>query len=126
MPFFLRMNSQPAKSNGISDDGERNQDIRPPSAEIGETADNEEDDDLNGEGDSIAEKNNAVDRAFGTGKEEDLTVASGLVEQILKGRWGEICNASERRGEGGWRRGIRDQGHVACLDAMQCDAGAKK
>ena len=97
MPFFLRMNSQPAKPDSVSHNGQDYQDIRSPGTEIGEAADNQEDDDLDSEGDAIAEENNAVDRAFGSGKEENLTVASCLVKQVLKGRGGKICNACIRK-----------------------------
>lgn len=71
---------------------------------------------MDGEGDAIAEKNDAVDRAFGAGEDEDFLVAGSFVEQILKGRGGKIYNASETRG---WSVGVWDQGcmlHIACFE----------
>jgi hypothetical protein len=62
------MHAQPAKANTPRDQRQHNQDVRPERAEIGVGAEHQEDDNLNGEADAVAEQNHGIDGAVGAGE----------------------------------------------------------
>lgn len=90
-PLVGRVDAQPCEADGVGDDGEHDEDIGSPVAEVGEAADGEEDDDLDGEGDAVAEEDDAVDGARPAGEDERASVTGGLGEEILESCRGEVC-----------------------------------
>jgi hypothetical protein len=93
LPFLGRVHTQPGEADSIGDDRQDDQNVRSPLAEIGEAAEDEEHEDLDGEGDAVAEEDDAVDGAVAAGEEEGVAVAGGLVEEILEGCWGEVWHS---------------------------------
>jgi ribosomal protein S8E len=84
------MHSQPAKTDCIGDNGENDQDIRPPGAEICETSKDKKKSNLNSERDAIAEENNTVDRTKFAGEDKRSRIACCLIEEVLESRRSEI------------------------------------
>ncbi len=78
------MYTKPAEAETKSHDRPENQNPGSPCTVIGEAAENEEEDDLDGEGDAIREKDDAVDAAVGAEEFQSLCVTGGEVELILK------------------------------------------
>ena len=103
MPFVWRVHAQPAEADGIGDDGEDDEDVWSPGAKVGEAAEHEEDGNLDGKGDAVAQENDAVDGALLADERKLLTIAGSLVEEILEGCWGEIWYLSEKGLMGDWR-----------------------
>ena len=64
------MDTQPAKANAPGNNRQPDQDVGSPETEIGETANDEEYPDLDGERDSIGEEHDAVDCTRSTEKVE--------------------------------------------------------
>lgn len=90
MPFLLRVDAQPAEAYGVGDNRQDDQDIRPPGPEVSEAAYHQEDDDLDGEGDAVAQEDDTVDRALAACEEEGSLFACGLVQEVLERCGSEI------------------------------------
>lgn len=89
------MHAQPAETDPEGHHAERDEDVGSKRAEIGVRADDEEDGDLDGEGDAVAEQDDAVGRAGGAGEEDGVVVGSAdgdgvLAEEVLGGCRGEV------------------------------------
>ena len=78
------MHAEPPEANGPSGDAQDDKNIRSPGAEVGEGAEEEEEDDLNGKGDAVAEEDDGVDGAVMACKMQNARVAGFLVEQVLE------------------------------------------
>jgi len=74
------VHTQPAESNGVCYDTHTDQDPGAKRAEVCKCADEKEDDDLNGEGDTVAEKDDGIDCSVSTRKVENLAITSRLRE----------------------------------------------
>jgi len=74
------VHAQPTESDGVCYNRNTDKDPRSECAEICKGADDEEDDDLDGEGDTVAEQDNGIDCSVSACKVEDLAISGRLVE----------------------------------------------
>lgn len=84
------MHAQPAETDPKGHHAERDEDVGSERAEIGVRADDEEDGDLDGEADAVAEQDDAVGCAVGAGEEDGVVVGAAdgdgvLAEEVLGG-----------------------------------------
>lgn len=96
-PFALIVDAQPAETDPVGDDWLYNQEPRSPGTKVGEAADEEEKNGLDGERDAVAEEHNTVDCVGLSGEAQQALVAGGLAQQVLKGRGSKVCGPN--RGE---------------------------
>ena len=78
------MHTQPAKAYAPCYNREHDEDVRPKATEVGVGSQHEEDDDLYGEGDAVAEQDNAVDRAIGAGEGKAGIVWTSDSDRMLR------------------------------------------
>ena len=90
-PFARVVDAQPAETDPVGDEGLHDQEPRSPGSKVGEAADEQEQDGLDGEGDAVAKEHNTVDIAGLAGEGQQARVAGGLAQQILKGRGSKVC-----------------------------------
>lgn len=89
------MHAEPAEADAPCDQREDDEDVGPEGAEVGVGAEDEEDDDLDGEADAVAEEDDAVDRAVCPGEAEDGVIFAtdddgALVDEVLRGGGREV------------------------------------
>lgn len=78
------MDTKPTETEAEGDNGPEDQDPRSPGAVVGEGAEDQEEDDLDGEGDAVGEEHDAVDAAVGAEEFERAGGAGFEVEEVLE------------------------------------------
>ena len=90
MPLVFSMNSEPAKPNSKGDDGQSYENVGAPCTKICERTQDEENNNLDGETDSVGEKHDRIDVSISTQEMQHLRVSCRFVHKVLKSCRAEV------------------------------------